>query len=218
MTPAYWWKLGLGTGLLLGGSGPGAAQFKSPPAGIAPPPVVKAKPLARGSLLHAANWPNTPLGYSVALHAETQIANAAAARMVLHDYDFVPGSADLNDRGRDRILRIATLLSHNQFPIVVERLPHASGLAEVRRRTVLTQLAAAAGWIPAERVIVGPPVALPLRGPEAELIYLNLLRLTESAGTVPDTGVRNGSTGFPGGGFGGGTGPGINGTGTGGAR
>jgi hypothetical protein len=172
--------------------------------------VAKGKPLARGSLLHTANWPDTTLGYSVALHAEMQIAGAVPSRMVFHDYDFVPGTAELNDRGRDRILRTAALLPHNRHPVVVERLSYAPGLAEARRRTVLAGLATAGGWLPPERVVVGPSPTAPLRGPEAELIYLNLLRLTESAGTVPETGVRNGSTGVPGGAV---VGPGTGGTG-----
>ena len=115
--------------------------------------------------------------------------------MVLHDYDFVPGAAELNDRGRDRVLRIAALLPYNRFPVVVERLPHAPGLAEERRLTVLA--AARRGRRPASaRAGRRRPVAVsaPLQGPEAERMYYNLLQLTESAGTVPGTGVRDGAT------------------------
>jgi hypothetical protein len=213
MMARHWWKLGLGTGLLLGTPACGLGQVLTPPAGFSPRTVAKGKPIARGSLLHTANWPDTPLGYSVALHSETQIANAAASRMILHDYDFVPGTSALNDRGKDRVLRIAALLPHNRFPVVVERLPYAPALAEVRRRTVLAGLAAASGGVAPERVVVGRPASVPLQGPEAELIYMNLLRLAESAGTVPGTGVRNDpATGIPGG-AGGGTSTGGFGTG-----
>lgn len=217
MTGRHRWMLGLGAGLLLGNAGCAPRQSLAP-AGVPPRPAAKEKPLTRGSLLHPANWPDAPLGDSVALHAETQIANAAAPRMVLHDYDFVPGAAELNDRGKDRVLRVAALLPHNQLPVVVERLSYAPGLAEARRGTVLAALAATAGSVAPERVVVGPPVSASYQGPEAELIYLNQLRLTESAGTVPGTGVRDGTTGVPGGGVGAGVGTGTGGTGTGGTR
>jgi hypothetical protein len=211
MMARHWWKLGLGTGLLFGTPAWALGQVLTPPAEFTPRPVVvKGKPIARGSLLHTANWPDTPLGYSVALHAETQIANAAASRMFLYDYDFVPGTSELNDRGKDRVLRIATLLPHNRFPVVVERLSYAPVLAEARRRTVLASLVAAAGAVPPERVVIGRPASVPLQGPESELIYMNLLRLTESAGTVPGTGVHTGQTT---GGAGSGTGTGGFGTG-----
>ena len=50
------------------------------------------------------------------------------------------------------------------------------------------------------------PLAVPLQGVEAELIYQNLLRLTESYGTFPGTGVSGGTGGATGGGTGGGNG------------
>jgi hypothetical protein len=200
----HWWKLGLGAGVLIGGAGCAPSHGAH---------AAKEKPLDRGSLLHPATWPEAPLGNSVALHTETQIANAMAGRMVLHDYDFVPGTAELNDRGRDRVLQIAALLPHNRFPVVVERLPRAPELAEGRRLTVLNALAVSAGRVPPERVVGGPSPSYPLQGPEAERVYFNLLQLTESAGTVPATGVRDGATtGFVGG-TGTGGGSGTNGTG-----
>jgi hypothetical protein len=216
MKSTHWWKLGLSTGLLLGNAGFTFGQVLVAPTGYPPWPITKTKPLARGSLLHPANWPETPLGSSVALHAEMQITNAVASRMILHDYDFVPDTAELNDRGRDRLVRIAALLPHNQLPVIVERLPNAPRLTEARRRSVVAVLGAAAGRLPAERVVVGPTLNYPLQGPEAELIYLNLLRLADSAGTVPGTGVQTGpTTGIV---TGGGVGTGTSGTGTGGTR
>jgi hypothetical protein len=187
MTAWRWWKLGVGIGPLLGTVG-------CAPGHVLPAPAAKEKALDRGSLLHTGDWPAAPLGGSVALHAETQIANAAAGRMVFHDYDFVPGKVELNDYGRARVLQIAPLLAHTHLPVVVERLPHAPGLAEGRRLTVLTGLAAVAGRVPPDRVVIGPSPSVPVQGPEAELIYQNLLQLTESAGTVPATGVRYGPT------------------------
>ena len=202
----HWWKLGLGAGVLIGGAGCAPSHGAH---------AAKEKPLDRGSLLHPVTWPEVPLGNSVALHTETQITNAMAGRMVLHDYDFVPGTAELNDRGRDRVHQIAVLLPHNRFPVIVERLTRAPELAEERRRTVLTALGVSAGRVPPERVVVGPSPSYPLQGPEAERVYYNLLQLTESAGTVPATGVRNGSTsGVVGGtGTGGSTDTGTSGTG-----
>ena len=64
-------------------------------------------------------------------------------------------------------------------------------LAEARRRAVLTEFAALGWLVPPERVVVGAPYGAPLNGIEAELIYQNLLQLTQSAGTVPGTGYSS---------------------------
>ncbi len=222
MTPR--WQDVLATGLLLTGTG-GAAQGQPPslppsaarPAGAvllpaACPPARPAGPFskasARGSLLHRADWPETALGSTIDLHFQTHITNAAAARMALYDYDFVRNSDQLNTRGRDRVRLIAGLVGRSPFPVVVERTPDAPELAEKRRRAVLGELTALSGAVPADRVVVGLPLATPLRGVEAELIYQNLLRLTESYGTTPSTGVRGGTGGATGGGAAGGAGTG----------
>jgi hypothetical protein len=132
-----------------------------------------------------------PLGYSVAAPYRTQVANAAAARMTLYDYDFVNGSNQLNYRGKDRLRQIAALLPSHPFPVVIERLPFAPELAEARRLTVLNELGAVAP-LPPEQVVVGPPAAVPLRGVEAEAIYLNLLSSVLSRGVWVNEDLQTG--------------------------
>jgi hypothetical protein len=134
-----------------------------------------------------------PLGMSVSMHYETHVANGVAARMTVYDYDFIRGGDQLNIRGRDRVRQIAALMALNPFPLVVERMPYAPALAEARRRAVLAELAAVMPRVPVERVVVGPPVAVPLQGAEAELIYQNLLLQTGSAGALPGTGTGPGT-------------------------
>jgi hypothetical protein len=129
-----------------------------------------------------ANPEVPPLGLLIDLPFQTQMANAAAARMTLYDFDFVAGGAQLNYRGQDRLRQIAGLLPYNQFPVVVERMPFAPGLAEARRMTILNELAAV---LPPERVVVGPPLAVPLRGVEATYIYRTLMTQTRNAGFPP---------------------------------
>ncbi|HET6574295.1 MAG TPA: hypothetical protein VFG68_11865 [Fimbriiglobus sp.] len=148
-----------------------------------------------------------PLGMSVSMHYETHIANGVAARMTLYDYDFYRGGDQLNVRGKDRVRQIAALMGSHPFPVVVERMPYAPGLADARRRAVLAELAAVMPRVPVERVVIGPPIAVPLRGVEAELVYQNLLLQTGTAGAYPGTGAGPGTgttsagSGSRGGGF-----------------
>jgi hypothetical protein len=134
-----------------------------------------------------------PLGASVSMHYETHVANGVAARMTVYDYDFVRGGDRLNVRGKDRVRQIAALMALNPYPLVVERMPHAPALADARRRAVLAELAAVMPHVPVERVVVGPPIAVPLQGVEAELIYQNLLLQTGTAGVLPGTGAGPGT-------------------------
>jgi hypothetical protein len=127
-------------------------------------------------------------------HYNTHVANAAAARMVLYDYDFVPGGAALNYRGRDRLAQIQAMLPCNGFPVVIERTPDCPPLADARRLAVLSELAHGPVPTPAERVVVGPPIAIGLQGVEAEIIYSNLLRQTANRG-LPAGGGGYGAAG-----------------------
>jgi hypothetical protein len=138
-----------------------------------------------------------PLGASVAAHYQTHVANGDAARMVLYHYDFVDGTGRLNLRGRDKLAEIAGMLSHNFFPIVIERTPACPHLAEERRVEVLNELAHCPFPIPPERVVIGPPLANGLRGVEAEVVYQNLINQVQSGGS-PFTGGAGGSSAGPG--------------------
>jgi hypothetical protein len=133
-----------------------------------------------------------------------QVANGVAARMVLYQFDFLPGCAGLNLHGLDQLAKIACLLPHNGFPIIIERTPGNPGLAEARRLTVLNVLGHGPVPIPAERVVIGPSIALGLDGVEAEIIYFNLLSQDRSRGAIGLGGsgfsTAQPSAGAPGGG------------------
>jgi hypothetical protein len=151
-----------------------------------------------------------PLGASVYATYRNHVANGVAARMVLYHYDFVDSTPVLNTRGQDHVAKIGALLAHNNFPIIVERIPCNPALAEARRLAVLNQLGRGGAAIPSERVVVGAPIANGLHGAEAEIIYQNLLSQTRERGLV--TGAASGFVGAAtsptsaGGGTGGGTG------------
>jgi hypothetical protein len=102
--------------------------------------------------------------------------------MVLYHYDFDPDGEHLTVRGHDRLAQIAAMLPCNAFPVVVERTPTNPALAEKRRHVVLNELAKGTFAVPAERVLIGPPVANGLAGPEAVIIYQNLLANTSAKG------------------------------------
>lgn len=108
-----------------------------------------------------------PLGAAIDGHFRTMIANGDAARMILHRYDFVEGSESLNVRGRDQLAKIANLATRNGFSIIVERLPDNPTLAEARRASVAAVLAHNGLPISPERVVIGVPIAIGLRGVEA---------------------------------------------------
>jgi hypothetical protein len=102
---------------------------------------------------------------------------------MLYHYDFIEGSDQLNEKGRDRLLRLAGLLCASPAPLVIERTLYAPGLDEARRLSVLNALGHISVAVPVERVVIGPAMARGLDGIEAELIYQNLLIQTQSGGT-----------------------------------
>jgi hypothetical protein len=130
-----------------------------------------------------------PLGYFVYLHGETEVANGEAARMVLYHYDFVEGSDQLKPRGKYQLAKITALLPLNFNPVIIEATPEAPALDEARRAVVVRELAVGPFPVPAERVVIGRPLAIPLQGPEAERIYRNQLLNTEAAGLRAAGGV-----------------------------
>ncbi len=134
-----------------------------------------------------------PLGASVYAHARAMVAEAESARMVLYQCDFVEGTDRLTCYGRDHLARIACLLPRTFTTVIVERTVGAPDLDEARRLAVLNELGRAGVAVPAERVLVGPAIALGLAGQEAEMVYHNLLIQTQSGGT--HAGAGGGSVG-----------------------
>ena len=103
------------------------------------------------------------------------MANGNAARMVFYHYDFVEGTAQLNVRGRDKLVKVAQLLPATFLPVVIERTPSTPGLDEQRRAVLLAEHSGSRFPIPPERVVIGPPIAAGLTGYEAMFVYGNQL-------------------------------------------
>jgi hypothetical protein len=112
--------------------------------------------------------------------------------MVLYDYDFVCGGAELNLRGGDRLQQLATMCKSQAYPVIIERTPYDSSLGEARRVVVLNRLSALGIAMPPERVVIGVPLAIGLSGTEAVIIYRNLLRQTENSGYLGQQGQGSG--------------------------
>ncbi len=127
-----------------------------------------------------------PLGSAVHDHARVMVANGAAGRLALFDYDFVQGSHQLTTRGRDQLAKVAAQLAVSPYPLVIERTPGAPALAEARRNAVLNELAANRNPVDPSRVLVGLPVPTGMSGVEAQVISANQLNRTQQYGpTVP---------------------------------
>lgn len=156
------------------------------PVGPSPPPGTFRERLSAACrkyfLGYVEEFEAVPLGHDVHVNMETQVLNGEAARMVLYQFDFVDQTSCLNLRGKDQLAKVAAMLDHNFFPIVIERTPAHPELAEARRLAVLNALAAGPFPVPPMRVVIGQPPATGLQGREANLIYLNLLNMTRSGG------------------------------------
>jgi hypothetical protein len=123
-----------------------------------------------------------PLGSALYATMQTQVNNGTATRMTLYDYDFVPGSGQLSLKGRDQLAKIAAQLPGTFYPVVIERIPADPALEQARRLAVIAELGRGPFAVPAERVIVGMPQAVGLRGVEADLIGQGLLMRTAAGG------------------------------------
>jgi hypothetical protein len=123
-----------------------------------------------------------PLGAALYDNARTMTANAASARLVLHHFDFLPGSPELNPRGLDQLSQFVAQLAVSPFPLIVERTPENPALAEARRVAVLTRLAGGPIPVGPDRVFVGVPAARGLSGPDAQVIAGNALGRVQQYG------------------------------------
>jgi len=138
---------------------------------------------AQGKVLgYPEEFKPRPLGSSVYAMGRTMAANGAEARLALYDYDFVPGSTELNERGRDRLAGLAAQLAASPYPLIVERTPADPELAASRRRGVLDALAAAALPVGEDRVLVGQPLPYGMAGVNAQIVGANILTRTQQYG------------------------------------
>ena len=123
-----------------------------------------------------------PLGASLYDNGRTMVANGAAARLVLFNYDFVGNTSRLNARGRDQVAKAALQLAASPYPLLIERTPDTPGLAEARRATVLNELAGGSIPIDPGRVLVGMPSPSGMAGNEAVFVQYNALTRTQQYG------------------------------------
>src|SRR5262249_345833 len=143
------------------------------------------RPIARCQYYFAGypqEFKEPPLGYFLYLHGRTMVANGEAARMVLYDYDFLPAGAGLNHRGKYQLAKIVAMMPCNFFPLIIQETPNAPELAEARRLAVFNELGKQSFPVPPERVVVGRPIAIGLRGAEAERIDRTLMDNTSARG------------------------------------
>ena len=82
-----------------------------------------------------------PLGSSIYETNKIMVANGALARLVLYNYDFLPGTSELSPRGIDQLDRFVPQLAASPFPLIVERTTPDLALSESRRYAVLARLA-----------------------------------------------------------------------------
>jgi hypothetical protein len=123
-----------------------------------------------------------PLGSSLYEHGKIMVANGAAARLVLYQYDFLDGTSELNQRGIDQLAKFTLQLAASPFPLMVERTPADPTLAERRRYAVLAKLAASPCPLPSDRVLVGVPIPNGMSGLDAYIIGNNSLSRTQNYG------------------------------------
>jgi hypothetical protein len=123
-----------------------------------------------------------PLGSAMYEAGKIMTANAAEASLVLHRYDFIDGTAELNTRGGDQLVKFSAQLAVSPFTLIVERTPEDPALAEARRFAVLARLARGPSPLPSERVLVGVPRARGMSGPDAQVIAGNALGRTQQYG------------------------------------
>jgi hypothetical protein len=123
-----------------------------------------------------------PLGAALYDQNRAMVANGAAAKLVLFDFDFEPGKAYLRPRGRDQLARMTAQLAASPYPLIIERTLDDPPLADARRAAVLAELAAGPLPISPDRVLIGMPRPYGMSGNDADIIYANGLNRTQQYG------------------------------------
>jgi hypothetical protein len=152
----------------------------------------------QGKMLgYPEEWQARPLGAAQYEVNTTMVSNSAAARLVLHDYDFIQGESQLSPYGRERLSKLTGQLAASQFPLIVERNLDRPALSEARRYAVLAALASGPYPVSSDRVLVGVPRARGISGIEAYIMGNNVLdRVNNYGPPIPllSNGI-NGATG-----------------------
>jgi hypothetical protein len=77
-----------------------------------------------------------PVGMMLHGLTEQQRQSGRNARMILHNFDFAPGSTALNDRGHARLARICEWLPGTPGRLLIEASPEGTELDDARRLSV----------------------------------------------------------------------------------
>src|SRR5262249_20782245 len=83
-----------------------------------------------------------PLGATIGAHFRTQVRNADPDRLMLHDYDFMCGTDQLNYRGKEKLAKMAAMLAGGAPAVLIEVTPLDLKLSEARRLSVTNCLLA----------------------------------------------------------------------------
>jgi hypothetical protein len=127
-----------------------------------------------------------------------QVANANAAQLMLHHFDFVPDQAELTVRGQRELRRMAFVLPRSDYLIKIEATPYRSSLALARRDAVVKDLGMLIPGVDLSgRVIISELDTRGLDGVDAIPIQAGLLQL-QFGGSGGSSGAGTGF-GIPGG-------------------
>ncbi|MCE9546751.1 MAG: hypothetical protein K8T25_14825 [Planctomycetia bacterium] len=120
------------------------------------------------------------LGANIYPMINAQVASGLAEQLVLYNYDFVDNGTGttLNPHGQKQLCRMAHVLSHCDYVLVIERNDGNPALDEARRLAVIEAAKSLPVPLADDRVVVACPLATGLRGSEAEIINVNQLRQT----------------------------------------
>lgn len=143
------------------------------------------------------------LGAVERAHFHTMQTNGEAADFILHRFDFVGETAELNVDGRDHLNEIAARLQSTPFPVIVERSDNnANPQLDGERRQMVALVLRDLGNLDADqRTFVGPAYGRGQTSIESQIDYMRYIGSRGGFGGA-NTGGNNG-TGQANGGFGG---------------
>ena len=122
-----------------------------------------------------------PVGMMLQGLMEQQRQSGRVARMILHDYDFAPGSTALNARGHARLVRICEWLPGTPGQVLIEASSEGDSLDEARRLSVFHAMEGLSCSLPLS-AIQTTTQSPGLDSDSGRLIYENRLQQTRSKG------------------------------------
>jgi len=127
-------------------------------------------------------------------YTSAHVAKGIAGRMVLYHYDFhsprSPHAAQLAERGKWQLWKIAAWMQHHPYSVIVERSRGNPDLDEARRAHVVAELEKLDIRGASERVVVARPFTRGIEGAEAVQMHNNRLYQTQTSGAFPLRGLK----------------------------